>query len=523
MIKNKIPNWLISGILYSLSWTFLLDFNLSFLAWFAFVPLFYELEKKNTFWYFYKPILFFSIISLPILYGGFMIVPQKQIYTILYALHEMLLQTLPFILLYWLKKRLGFNKSLWLFPFIFGLWEWIYQQFEHTFGYVMLSHSQAKNIWLIQYIEILGVWSIAVWVMLFNVLLFFVLKKYYDQRITKKLRYKVLTVVAIMIIPSLTYSFIRYKQLNNQKTETVNITLINSNFPLKPATYTYDDYVAEIERLTYIVDSANYYSKHKTDLYVWHEGAVDYGNDEDFKNFITEAVNDWQTPLLTGMQIIPANAPKNDRRSVNRAMLIADSTKTYNANNFYDKNILVPIIERIPYHNFLSKLPFFPIELTDNRYYKPDTTVRLIETKTRNKQKIKFGTPICMEQNYSQVWNEMSLKGAEFFVQLSFENWWLSKSFKKQMAQLTRLRSIETRRYTARCSNGGITEFIDFFGSIKKQATTPEGAIDYNLVLNHEKTFFTKHSYFFPVLSILVILILYIILSMTDISFAFPK
>jgi apolipoprotein N-acyltransferase len=46
-----IPLWLISGILYGLSWPIFEGINLSFLAWFAFVPLFVFLEKNKQFFF----------------------------------------------------------------------------------------------------------------------------------------------------------------------------------------------------------------------------------------------------------------------------------------------------------------------------------------------------------------------------------------------------------------------------------------------------------------------------------------
>lgn len=495
--KNRIPLWLISAGLYGFSWSRYFDINISFLAWFAFVPLFFHLENKNTFWSFYKPALLFSSIAHFIANFGFLMVSHKNHIVIIGALNEYLMASVPFALLFPFKKKLGFKKSLLIFPFLIGLWEWIYQQIPHNMGYAMISHSQAENIWLVQYIDIFGVWAITVWTMIFNVLIFFIVKKHIKTKITAK---KILILSAIMLAPPLLYAIIRYNQLEKIDKKTVNITLVSTNFPIQKGEYNYDTYVAEMERQVYIIDSVNYYNKQPTDLYVLPEGAVNFGNDKDFKSFIKQAIADWKTPILTGMNFVP------DETTIkyNRAMLISDSSAFFYDKNYYDKNLLVPLVEYFTYSKKISE---------KNSYFTPSDNVKILKFKTQNDKEVKIGTPICLEQNFSKIWNEMSNQGAEFFIQLSNENWWILKTFEKQMAQITNLRSIETRRYTARCSNGGTTEFIDFFGKTQKIESRPEGAISYDVFINDKTTFFTRNQNFFPIISILIIIILFVFLS----------
>ena len=132
--------------------------------------------------------------------------------------------------------------------------------------------------------------------------------------------------------------------------------------------------------------------------------------------------------------------------------------------------------------------------------------IKLIEVKTRNENAVKIGTPICQEQNYSYIWNEMALKGAQCFVQLSYESWWTLDYFKKQMADITRLRCIETHRYAARCSNGGVTDFIDPLGRIYSSAGKSEGAVTESVALISDgATFFSKHQNLFPLLCLAMV------------------
>ena len=492
---NPPPNWFISSVLYGLSWRLFFDTNLSFLAWFAFIPLFYELEKKTTFWGFYKTALFFSVVAYLIICHGFLFSAGNHLLVIAGSANELLMSSFSFALLYPFKKKFGFTRALILFPFIIALWEMAYQWLDHSYGYLMLSHSQCQNTWIIQFIDLFGVWSIATWVMGFNVLLFFVSKKSNGKYFTFSFLKKILLICCLMIIPPLGYSLIRYLQIDGQNRQQINVTLIYTNFGIWEIP-NYEDYVTRIERLTFLTDSIDYELKSRnltTDLYVWPEGAVDYGNDSMFYSFIDSAVRDWQTPLLAGMQIIPENATATDHRRVNRAALISPVV-SQNEFQHYDKVHLAPGTEKIPYHQFLVKIHGFPVAINDSSWLKSGSKVQLIELQLQNDRKVKMGTPICLEQNYPAIWGEMAMGGAGFFVQLSYESWWKAMYFKTQMANITRLRCIETRRGAARCSNGGMTEFIDCYGKIQLQTKPGEGCLTANLSLNNEKTFFVKYS-----------------------------
>jgi apolipoprotein N-acyltransferase len=84
--------------------------------------------------------------------------------------------------------------------------------------------------------------------------------------------------------------------------------------------------------------------------------------------------------------------------------------------------------------------------------------------------------------------------------------------FKKQMAYITRLRCIETRRCAARCSNGGSTQFTNAFGEIIASAKTPEGSLSTNVNLYQKISFFSEHQWFYPVFC-LIFIVMYCVVS----------
>jgi apolipoprotein N-acyltransferase len=499
---RKFPKWLLAALLYGMSWSHFTGINLSFLAWFAFVPLFIDLENRNSFRAFYSRALLFSVVAYFIICHGFLFTARTAVFFFAGAASELFLTSIPFALVYPFKKRYGFKAALIAFPFVISMWEWLYQQLEHTTGYLMLSNSQSLNTPLIQYIDIFGVWSIAFWVMAFNVLLFFQYRKWGSDPKSSAVNRGFAVICLLMIVPPLCYYAFKHSQLREKTGEPVRFTLIHTRFPLVEDSQ--DSWAERIERLTFLTDSADYELKAgrlKSDLYVWHEGAIERGNDRRVTAFIDSAVGDWGTPLISGINCIPENAAKDDSRRVNRAVLFAARSGAKTSNSYYDKVRLFPVREQIPYHDLLAKLPFFTVPLTDPRFLKKGGAIRTIEVNAQNGRRFRIGTPICQEQNYPAVWSGMALAGADCFIQLSSESWWTLEYFKRQMAEITRLRCIETGRGAARCSNSGVTAFIDALGRVYSRAGTKEGALTDELNLSGEgATFFSRHQRLFPAL-----------------------
>ena len=172
-VFRKLPLWLFSGILYGLSWPIFDAINLSFLVWFAFVPLFVFLEKNKQ--NFLKSMLgsYAAMVVFGCFSAGWLFnFPSSKLEVAIIFFLEELWFFIPFLIHFFIQKKIGFNKALWLFPLIWMLWEWSYLGLEFTMGTHLSAYSQSNNIWLIQYIDSTGMWGVSFWLMLFNVLIF---------------------------------------------------------------------------------------------------------------------------------------------------------------------------------------------------------------------------------------------------------------------------------------------------------------------------------------------------------------
>ena len=502
MKLDKFPWWLISAVLYGISWPMPWNANLSFLAWFSLVFLFISLEKAKGFWKFFGIAWGFTFIAYTICSGWFLDIPTNKFLIVIGAMSESMSFPLPFIPYYFIKKQAGFKKSILILPFLFVIGEWVYCSLEHNLSYLLVAHSQTANLWLIQYVDTFGFLAITFWVVLFNVLLYsaFVGSKY--RLFSFSFLKRAATSILAMISVPLAYAAVQNHRIHKRSMDRMRITMINTRFAPNPKTN--EQAVKNLDRTVELTDSVYYYSKKHgifRDLYVWHEGAIPLANTRPIRRFVQSAVNDWQTPLLSGIEYYEKFDGTQYNQPVNRVVLFTPNPDSTDRMQYYDKINLAPGWESIPYLSLFHKSGIrFGNEY---KFHRKGDRIRLFDIPGQ-KRHFTVGTPICFEQNAPWLWNRMVRLGAEAFIQVSFESWFGKTYFQKQVAYITRLRAIETRHAVARCSNGGLTFFVDPFGRIYSPARGPESSTTDSIALSKTVSFYTRHQNCFPLFCLMV-------------------
>lgn len=505
---KRFPKWLLTGLLYGLSWPIFSSLNLFFLAWFAFVPLFlYLCENRHHFWKSmlasYAAMVIFGCFSAAWLFNF----PQAQTeIAVLFFLEEFYI-FLPFLPFFFLQKRLGFERALWLFPLLWMLWEWIYLDLEFTMGTHLSAYSQSSNIWLIQYVDLTGMWGVSFWLMLFNVLIY---KTYQAAKgqLGSAIFLKRITVIgtAMLGIP-LFYTFYSFSHYQEVSSSSATISLLPTQFS---AAYLSDPskQVSIVEQTLHRNDSLAFAQQAEglqSDLFVWPETGLNfelaYSN---LGNLLSEATHDWEAALLTGCKGVPTeNAATDARRHVSGVLL----DPHHQGVSFHHKTVLTPGQEAIPYHTSLAQLPNFPIAETDPHYFKKGIESRPLTLKTKDERSFQVGVSLCYEQWYPRHWTRLSKNGSDFYVHLAGEGWYGNIGFQHFMANVSRMRCIENRRQAARCANVGLSMFIDQFGRVKqsgeKGALAP---ITGQLEASSQITPYTRYPNLFPYLALLVLL-----------------
>jgi apolipoprotein N-acyltransferase len=212
---------------------------------------------------------------------------------------------------------------------------------------------------------------------------------------------------------------------------------------------------------------------------------------------------DWGTAVAVGFPEIPDTT--QPQLYYNAAFVFTPSLayawdslgiKTADLKVYHKQNPL-PIAEMIPYGEFLGiKGKVLPIGggevLQGNEPY-------VFSFPDRYNRETKTSATICWEQFFPETQAELTKSGAQFLTQMNNDGWFGNSSGGAQLLNMNRLRAIENRRTIARCSNTGVSGFIDPFGRLYGQLTPQkEGVHTEGVVLNSELTLFSKYVDWFP-------------------------
>jgi apolipoprotein N-acyltransferase len=496
--------WIASAVLYGLAWPLAESLNLSFFAWFAFVPLFIELERHDRFGPFaWRALGFMTLATLIYCWWWFFAVPERVLWmTWISGTQEILLESTPLLLLYAIRKRVSYQQALWALVFVWPLWEWLYNKWELSMGYILLANAQAGNIWLIQYVDLFGAWSVTGWVVLFNVLFYRAYKKTHEQFSLAFWKQALMIAVVMMGLPGM-YGLFRVLTL--EPGDEILVTTVYTDFD--PTQESSDEAFRRLEHVLHLTDSVHYYAPRPVDLYVWPEGALPFDwQVSNTRQFIYQAVNDWQTPLLggqTGWHVSVAG----DTTFTNRAVLVPVEGDTLKDLHTYVKRRYVPFHEGLPYYRHLKAFPAIQAFHKKKHYLTPGDAATLLPLVTQDDRTFQIGTPICHEQQFPTLWTDWTTQGADLFVHLSFESWFGSKTFQTHFVNITRLRAIENRRSVVRSSNGGRSVFIDAFGRISNPSRRSEGTSTASVKIYAGTSLYARYPNLFVFLCIFGILV----------------
>ena len=191
----------------------------SFLAWFALVPLFCVLDGQKPwgafrraylcgFLFFFATLGWFVYVTYP---GAILLVAFLSLYFALFGMIFVYFQRLPLI------PRIFVLSSGWV------ALEFIRAHLFTGFGWVMLGHSQYKNLWLIQIADKTGVYGVSFLVILVNLLIF---ETWRARSFLLKANIAVIAILSLVLI----YGF----WVTGQKKDyqMVRVGLVQPNIPL---------------------------------------------------------------------------------------------------------------------------------------------------------------------------------------------------------------------------------------------------------------------------------------------------
>ena len=470
--KRDLLLGILSGVLLGLSYP---PIPLPFLSFFAFIPLFFLLEKRETLASLnritYFSLFFFNLITLYWV-GSW----TKEADTFLMISGAALLFFNPFFYLvipalYHLsKKSFGKKTALLLFPFYWVSFEYLYSLTDLRFPWLTLGNSLPYFNTFIQIADIAGAYGLSLIILFINIFLYLSLK---DLSVTRKINNTFALMAIGIFFVVMIYGTVRVSNFPIAEKK-IKIGLIQPN--LNPwdkwKAGNLDDQLDQY--ITLSEDAVQQGAK----LIIWPESAMPVyllsGNYENQVNRIHQFVSSRDVYLMTGMPDI--NFYFNDKESPAEAKQTKSGVlyTSYNSILLFSPNLLdvqkygkiklVPFGEHVP---FVEQLPFlgdfikWEVGISSWNVGHDQTVFDLKKT---NDKSLKAAGVICIESIYPEFVAGFVQKGANLIVVVTNDSWYGHSSGPFQHKEISVLRAVENRKTVVRAANGGISCIIDPLG-----------------------------------------------------------
>ncbi len=456
LIKGSLrPSLLavLSGILIALSFP---KSDLSFLAWFALIPLLTSIEGHSSRSAFklgflcgltaYSGIIYWVIIVMGV-YGHLPLFASIPLWLFLSAWLALFYAVPTWATA--MGERLGLKSAL-IFPLAWIAADYLRSFLLTGFPWTMLGHSQYRLLPLIQIADITGVYGITGLILLANVVFYRIVRALSGSEVPYPAKSAI--IFLILLSSTLGYGFSRLN-LPLPKETAIKVALIQGNIDQdvkwSPA---FREKTVDI----YTNLSKQAALKQKTDLIVWPESAAPFFFQENSatSDRIRTLAKELGVYLFFGSPA--AEIRDSGYRNLNSAFLIAPDGSEKGRR---DKVHLVPFGEYVP----MAKLfPFVHKMVHGIGDFAPGQDMKPLDC-----GKTTLGTLICYEAIFPELARAQVNAGSRILVNITNDAWFGTSSAPYQHLSMAVFRTVETRTPLIRAANTGITSIIDQNGHIK--------------------------------------------------------
>lgn len=486
------------------------------LACFGLIPLLVALDEvektRSAFGFIYAAMLVFHMITLNWT-GGYahMNDPYMMIAGAVTMTVHPLFYFLPLGAYLFVRKRAGKNVALASLPFAWVAYEYSHTLSEWSFPWITLGNTQSYDIGRIQFIEYTGVIGLSFWIMVLNVLGYFLYKSLLVNGTTIRSSLNVTlgaSILLIYLLPTIHGRFLLSQNaqseiVNAQSAGTITVGMIQSN--VDPWEKWKQSGFETIDMYLRMTDSLVKNARNKPDLVLWPETAMPYyiltKRNESTLGMVREKIFKIGVPVLFGL---PHAVYYDDTTlappSAKRIQSTGERYDAFNATAFiqpgvneipwYGKMKFVPIAERVPYADAFYVFDFLRWGVGIGGWQLGRDSVIFQEKKTG----ARFSSMICYESVYPEFVASFVKRGAEFIAIVTIDSWWDHMSGAYQHHQYAIFRAIENRRWIARCAVGGFSSYIDPSGNVyDKTDLFTQAVLSRSIEGRTELTFFTEH------------------------------
>jgi apolipoprotein N-acyltransferase len=486
-------------------------FNQSLLPWFALVPLLYLLLKKSPAAAFWFGLVYGAIFFLGIFYWILVVKGYTYLHHTLLAVYLGSYIGMFGLIYSFVSRRLGFTAALSAAPFIWTSIEYFRSHaFFLSLPWGLLAHSQYQNPVIIQLSSVFGLWGVSFLIAATNAgLTGFILfavgwwkQKSSDlgDRWGHSKKPLAVTVAALFLFSAaVVHGF--FKVSRPVIGEPIRLSIVQGNIDQKKK---WDPNFARFILQKYR-DLSTEAGESRPQLIVWPETATP-GSINRQPQLIKEMqglsseINSWILFGSADGQKFTSRLFGRERH--NTAFLMEPGQKVDNLQK-YHKIRLFPFGEYLPYKEIL---PWSWIGVSELGSYIPGSEYKIFEM-----HGVRFATTICWENLFPDLVREFVNRGAKFIINITNEAWFGETAAPEQFLSMSVFRAVENGVYVVRCSNTGISCFIDPCGRIVDRVKNKEGKevfvsgfLTDSVVPLSSNTFYTRYGDWFPWLCIII-------------------
>ena len=333
-------------------------------------------------------------------------------------------------------------------PLLIVCIEWVRSFGPLGFAWGNLALTQTEYLPLLQNIDILGTYGIAIWIISINVVLYHIIQ--FRTDVIK------LSLFTLIIFIGLYISGLGRMKLFAPKSDSIDIAIIQPNVDPKEKW----DYSNRQKTLMFMDSLYSVAISLKPDFILFPETALPtyLRLNNPVRSQLQTKVDISGIPILIGTvdRVIKSNG---DKVYFNSAMYIRP-TEDY---EMYQKIHLVPFAEYDLFPNLFHPLEKLNLNI-DRGVFRGGEDFKVFRCKG-----IQFSDLICYESSLPRIAREFVRNGAEILM-IQANDGWLGKSAGPyQHFELARLRAIENRTPVVRSGNTGISGVILPTGEVKRK------------------------------------------------------
>ena len=480
-------------------------FNWWVTAWFALVPLLLVLTAKGPGSGFFAALVCGMSFFAGIYYWILEVAAIQWFHLALIAGFLGLYFGLFGFLFALIRSRIGAAGALLAAPFV-----WIGVEFVRShMGFLahpwpLLGHSQIFCLPVVQVAALTGAYGLSFLIVLINatlamaILTLCPLSIFANERPSRRALVTMAVTASLLIVLTSIYGL---QTLHRPLTGSdIKVAVVQANIA---QTQKWDPKHAPQIVQTYL-DLTREIAKEQPALIVWPEAATPRAINVDRRLYskMKQLARTIDIPILLGSTHHQKfNTKRTDKIKFNNsAFLIHPDTKK---DQRYDKIRLLPFGEYLPKEDVI---PWEAIRIPNIGSYLPGKEFTVFQTGD-----FQFAVTICWETAFPYIAREFVKNGAQFLVNITNEAWFGQTTAPYQFVAMNAFRAVENRVPMVRCTNTGISCFIDPFGRIIDRIMEADGrdifirgVLARTITTTNTKTIYTRFGDWFAWLCLVV-------------------